>query len=904
MNNPVTSDRVQRRRSVLLLAMVVIMMLIGQQHVLGATIDPYAFFVGRVSRDFGVDHRSAAGVHGIDLSPYIDREARRIRSMTGELMWDYGLGIATVNTPTSQGATGVLNALQEISLDDVIIRSDNSFGTVIVVSLDGEPIASTRRLLIQAMTEDQPYGFTAKPVPGGPPGQLEIVDLGHGLLNVRNIESTVVIKSDTEGLKAFSMDVNGYDLREIAGERREDGFHIPLPADRIYTLVVRGDDQAAIAAGEESDTKSDLVYVWWEAEDAVSTNFPRRSAFSPSTFRDTAHLLSGGDWLSVDSFPTGLTVVPRAEYVIEVPEDGEYAFYVRKFWLHGPFRWRFNDDEWHYLGRDVTLLDEAPLRQHVVANWVAMGTVTLTKGTHRFEFELTPEEGSATFVAGMDAFLLTKSPFVPSGNRRPGEKLGLAEAGWWPFEPDSDRFRPTPIDLRYLNEEIAGQSGFVRKEGDWLVRGDGEAIRFWGINVGTDVINLERTDIDYLARKLAKYGVNIVRIHGRIFDERGEISPDSLEKYHYFVHALKRQGIYVTLSYYFVLWWEGQPFGLLQFDERQQELYRRGVRKLLRSPNPFEGGLPLAEDPAVAMIEIQNEDSYLFWTFNTANFSEDVKRTLYREYGRWLTSKYGSLEAAYASWGPLGRQWDDHPDEGLMEIEGIPPMPWATGNDGDSKRRRDSLRWMVESQLSFYESMVSFLRDDIGSQSLIVASNWITADPQKLEALERYTYSVADVVDRHAYFESAHEAKDGMFWTLQAGDRYTPRPAVLDPGLNPVKIVHNDGQASMISEITWTHPTPYGAEGPFFLSVYGALQGIDVLHVFSVQGPHWAKAWEKWPVMSPTMMGQFPAFALMYRRGDVAQAPIVLSESVSLESLLNLEGSAIYESLNLDDARK
>lgn len=954
---------------------MVILMLTGtfatHGHASGAAVDPFAFFVGQVVRAFGeggVDGRGhdspretitatdpstgtaadsspstapgpasttlPSAVRGVDLSRYIDRAARRITSITGELEWDYGLGVATVNTPRSQGATGALNALPQIELDDVIIRSGNEFGTVVVVSLDGQPIATSNLLLIQAMTQDKPYGFVSQPVldeAGRPTSQQEIVKLGSGLLNVRNIDATVILRRITKDVnqefdkdvpegsfhepRVFSIDVNGYDQQPVQTELHEDGFHIRLPSDRLYTIVQigRSDATQTTAATETTGATQTTaattspaapVYVWWEAEHAVSTNFPRRSAFSVNTFPQTAHLLSGGDWLSVDSFPANLTIRPFAKYTIDVPEDGEYAFYVRKFWLHGPFRWRFDDGEWRLLGRDVTLLDDTPLRQFVNANWVAMGTVSLTRGPHSFEFELVPEEGRDTFVAGVDAFLLTKTPFVPRGSLKPGEKLGLAEDGWWAFEPDADAFLPTPIDLRHLNEPTAGQSGFVRKEGDRFIRGDSQPLRFWGVNVGVDVVNLQKPDVDYLARQLAKYGVNLVRIHGRIFDDHGEIDPARLDKYHYFVHALKQQGIYVALSYYFVLWIDAQPFAQLLFDPDLQEAYRRGVRNLLLTPNPYESGTPLAQEPAVAMIEIQNEDSFLFWTFDAARYPDDVQRELYRRFGQWLSKKYGSLDAAYRAWGPLHHSWDDSPEQGLMQIEGIAPIPWANGDDGDSRRRRDTLAWMVESQRAFYDGMVRFLREDIGTPSLIVASNWITADPKKLEALERYTYRAADIVDRHAYFESSHVAKDGTFWTLQEGDRFTPRPAVLDPQLNPVKIVHNDGQPSMISEITWTHPTPYGAEGPYFLSVYGSLQGIDALVTFAVHAPGWESSWRKWPVMSPTMLGQFPAFALMYRRGDVAEADVVLHETSSVAALLNLQGSAVYESLNLDDARK
>jgi|GEM_PF-1902799 len=882
------------------------------------TIDPFSFYVGRVARSFSKEENQA---FSIDLAPFIDHEAKTIRSITGQLDWDYGNGLATVDTARSQGATGLLSAAGAIDLSDVRIESGNAFGTVIVTSLDGKPIRASRKLLIQAMTEDMAYGYRSKTITEGGVEKQEITSMGTGPMNVKNIDAEVVLKQMDDVEHVYKLDANGYVTDEIAGNAADGGYAIALPEDAIYTVVERRGLKDPYKPGETPH--EDPVYVWWEAEDALETNYPAKTDFSADTLPDTRHLLSGSDWLTSSHEPVNEQNPLYAKYEITVPQDAAYTMYVRKFWFHGPFRWRFDGGEWQTLGRDITLLDDTFLRQFIGANWVSMGSVQLTEGTHSFEFELIKDPESPTsYVSGMDAFLLTKQPFMPSGTLRPGEKSGLAEEGYWAFEPDSDVFSDASlIDLSHLNEDIAGQNGFVRKIGDKLVYGDGKEARFWSVNVGTGVVNLEKPDVNYFAKMLAKRGVNMVRIHGDIFDENGEITDKALDKYQYFVHALKQEGIYVDLSYYFVLWWDmrqardfkepgyeffdfnKEPFGLLMFNEKQQELYKKGVRRLMNTPNPYENGLPLAKDPAVAFIEIQNEDSYLFWTFADWRFPEKIKLELHKLYGDWLKEKYGSLDAAYDAWGPLQKAWADVPEQGLMETEGIANVPWATGNDGDAKRRRDFLRFMTENQKAFYDEMADFFRNEIKSPSVLIASNWVTAEPKKLEALERYTYTATDMVDRHAYFDSSHTAVGDMYWTLQVGDKYVPQPAVLNPDKNPVKAVHNDDMPTMISEITWTHPTPYGAEGPYMLAVYGSLQGIDSLDIFASGGPAWSKKWVKWPVMSPTMMGQFPAFALLYRRGDVAEAGNVVLDVQTLESLYGLEGSRIFESLNLDDAR-
>ncbi|ANE48238.1 hypothetical protein SY83_20260 [Paenibacillus swuensis] len=881
-----------------------------------AKLNPYLLFTGKVTRSFSTD---TAMKLAADVTQYIDENAKKITSATGELEWKYGQGHVRLNTARSQAVTGKLAAANGVELKDVRITSTNEFGNIAVTSMDGSPIETSRKLLIQAFTENIPYGFRTEA--SGTDGTRKITALGGGPMNVRNIEATVLLKQMNDISKVYALDSNGRVQRELPVTTVSGGVTVQLPADTMYTLVERNGLQDPYVPAPIVNKPP--VYVWWEGESPVSTNFGQfaNSDFGAETLPTTRHLLSGGDWLDLGPTQVDEANPPSATYEINVPENGQYSFFVRKFWLHGPFHWRFDGGEWKTLDRNITLLDDTFLRRFIGANWVSMGGVALTPGKHTFEIKLMKETGES--VAALDAFLLTKQSFLPSGLVRPGEKLGLAEPGYWAFEPDLEQpGQVTPIDLTYLNEKRAGQSGFIRSEGEKLLLGNGQEARFWGINSGLEVLNLENSDMDYMAGQLAKYGVNAVRLHGELFDENGVITDDTLSRMHYFVHAMKNKGIYTNLSYYFVLWsdmtnaqdykqpgyefydWNKNPFGLLLFDKKQQEVYKKGLRKMLTAPNPYENGTPLAKEPAIANLEIQNEDSFLFWTFADWKYPDKVKQNLYSQFGQWLVARYGSIDAAYDAWGPLQKEWADVPEQTVMQVEEIGPTPWATGEEGDHKRRRDQLRFLVETSRDFYQEMVDFMRDDIGSESMISASNWITADPQKLEALERYSYEPADIIDRHAYFEANHGATNGMVYTVQTGDTFKPEPVVTKPDTNPVKMIHNEGHPSMISEITWTNPTPYTAEGAFFMAAYGAMQGIDVLHWFAMNKPGWSTKIDKWPINTPGIMGQFPAYALMYRRGDIKEAPVVASEKLNMESLYNLKGSSIYESLNVDDFRK
>ena len=124
----------------------------------------------------------------------------------------------------------------------------------------------------------------------------------------------------------------------------------------------------------------------------------------------------------------------------------------------------------------------------------------------------------------------------------------------WAFTPGkSDN---SQLDLRYLNETVAGQSGFVRRSaaGDAFVLGDGSPVRFWGIN--SNVTRFSDSELDLHARWLAGLGVNMVRISGATIQSKHPLSlvtdtaEDALRNIWRTTAAMKKQGIYVTLHHY------------------------------------------------------------------------------------------------------------------------------------------------------------------------------------------------------------------------------------------------------------------------------------------------------------------------------------------------------------------
>src|SRR5262249_15768187 len=152
-------------------------------------------------------------------------------------------------------------------------------------------------------------------------------------------------------------------------------------------------------------------------------------------------------------------------------------------------------------------------------------------------------------------------------------------------------------------------------------------------------------------------------IHDGYFDEKGEVNPAAVQHALDIVEALKAEGIYSYFSIYFPLWlkpkagtawldgYDGtkHPFAALFFNKDFQKQYHSSWNAFLLTPTP-RTGKRLSDEPAVAGVEILNEDSYFFWTFNATNLPEVQLQILETQFGAWLTKRYGSLDRAFQTW--------------------------------------------------------------------------------------------------------------------------------------------------------------------------------------------------------------------------------------------------------------
>jgi hypothetical protein len=497
----------------------------------------------------------------------------------------------------------------------------------------------------------------------------------------------------------------------------------------------------------------------------------------------------------------------------------------------------------------------------------------------------------------------------------------------WPFIPGDDHFFYNALlDLRDLNEEKAGQSGFVHlsPSGEFL-RGDGKPIRFWAC--GSSVFEDDPKGLTVHARFLAKLGVNMVRLHAQISGdgmapELKEVNHREIDDIWRAVAAFKRVGIYVTISPY---WANDRParnwgiegynresnlYGLLFFNLRLQEGYKAWVRTLYDEPNPYTG-IPLAQDPSVAILQVQNEDGMFFWTIDA--IKPPQKKLLGRLFAGWLRQRYGSLENAANAWKDAAVEGDDFPagDVGIAKV-----WQWTQPQHGGMARRlADQLQFFAKTQRDFYASMVKYYRDDLGCRQLLNASNWITADPQRLNDVERYTNTVADVMAVNKYFNSIHVGPNNG-WRVDSADCFVDHPGVLNPWDLPTNLKQAVGHPMIVTETSWVSPMDYQNEGPFLLAAYQSLTGVAACFWFQAMDQryqddprlpmvdaHFQHPLRKWTCSIPALMGNFPAAALMYRSGYLKRGQPVILENRPLEDLWNRRLPLIAERPTFDPNR-
>ncbi len=517
------------------------------------------------------------------------------------------------------------------------------------------------------------------------------------------------------------------------------------------------------------------------------------------------------------------------------------------------------------------------------------------------------------------AFTLT---LPAAANFYPGpDSVPPSTDGWYEFSGQSPIPAESEWALTSWLESPAGKHGRITRTDDQLTY-DGKPIKLWGINLSYGACSPDKQLADRRADYYAAMGINSVRFHkyadGKGWagiqseDSAAVLDPEGLDKMDYFVAALKERGIYVKLSPVFILKigpddLDAIPYanelgemkndrinprhGSFYVSTELQELLLQQVTSLLNHENPYTG-LTYAEDPAIAYVEIYNEDDALFGGISSVlSKSETLRTRIGKQFAEWLKAKYDTEAAFNAAWGEqaLNNSVVSNQklplDESFAE-DRIYPVgnPWFFDPDNLNttqaafkQRLLDTMEFLYELQNDVYARYTDGIRKT-GYTGEMISSNW-QAGRAMSHLYNLHTDSLTGTIDRHNYFGGGNK-----FALNNASMVSVPGGGSLSASLQQV-----DDRPFMLSEWIHVSPSEWGVEGPAILGAYGmGLQGWDVSYPFQNRDNgtfSTAIGSEQWDAAAPNFIGIFPAVSRQVLRGDVTESPVVHTRNVHVPSL-------------------
>ena len=215
----------------------------------------------------------------------------------------------------------------------------------------------------------------------------------------------------------------------------------------------------------------------------------------------------------------------------------------------------------------------------------------------------------------------------------------------------------------------------------------GKPYRFWGVNVTVAAAFPALATAPSIAARAQKMGINLVRFHhidnpAWSGDDNSLMSPSrstrtlnpiTLNRLDNFIAELKKKGIYTNMNLNVSRTFNRfdnvpdadslREFGkgVIIFDPQLIAYQKEYAKQILAHTNPYTG-LKLANDPALAMVEIINENSlYGMWKENLLKPAGEGGGLLVRHarlldslWNGFLTNRYGTQVALASAWQSSG----------------------------------------------------------------------------------------------------------------------------------------------------------------------------------------------------------------------------------------------------------
>lgn len=425
------------------------------------------------------------------------------------------------------------------------------------------------------------------------------------------------------------------------------------------------------------------------------------------------------------------------------------------------------------------------------------------------------------------------------------------------------------LDFSWLLDAPAGKHGYLGISNDHFAFEDGTTIRFFGTNLSAGAAMPDSDAAKVMAQRLACTGVNMVRLHyadsyssdgtqGNTlidYSKGNSRSMDSkaFDRLDFLIWQLKQKGIYIHIDLFVARNFLpgddldypdslvfGKPIKQLNvFNRRLITLQKEYATQYLTHLNPYTG-LRYVDDPAVAVVQVMNENS-IYWSIEKE--APSYVAELDARWNGWLRERYTDTKTLDKAWTRLDGAQTLKNGEDLARGNigrpfhgsgGQPHIDWKTDYLGvqSPARYADHIEFLEEIQLAFSMDMRAHLLE-LGVKCPINISNHSKGPSD--------TYAISageEVTENNGYWNHpmAGHQPPCEFHDLQMVST-DPRNTQVHPfKLNLVTRLSLDrvkGKPFIVTEWNNCYPTEFSSDAMTMLTAYGALQDWDGLLLYS-----------------------------------------------------------------------
>ena len=241
--------------------------------------------------------------------------------------------------------------------------------------------------------------------------------------------------------------------------------------------------------------------------------------------------------------------------------------------------------------------------------------------------------------------------------------------GYFPFWVSPFDNEASFTDMSFLNPRPAGAAGRVTIRDGRFYDAEGARLRLLGSNLTFAGAFPPKEDAPKIAAQLRKLGMNVIRFHhldmhaaprGIWNPDQTAFDPEQVDRLDWLIHHLKLNGIYTNLNLHVSRTYPGIPEdmsrtfhfgkGVDNFYPEFIKLQKDYARDLLTHTNPYTG-MTYAKDPAVIVVELNNENSLTDKSIaDLQRIPEPYLGVLTSLWRDWLKRTAGTTEALRARW--------------------------------------------------------------------------------------------------------------------------------------------------------------------------------------------------------------------------------------------------------------